>query len=88
MAISVRLTTVPASSRRSRQTGCVRTRGRARSAREAIEGSEAKEESGERLSRVMWRRTDSSSCSERATSANPKRSKAALLARRWPTEKP
>ena len=58
------------------------------SAREAIEGSEAKEESGERRSRVTWRRTDSSSWSERATSARPKRSKAALLARRWPAEKP
>ena len=43
---------------------------------------------GECRSRVMWRRIDSSSCSERATSASPKRSKAALLARRWPAEKP
>ena len=46
---------------RRRQTGCWRTRGRTESAREAIEGSEANEESGERRSRVTWRRTDSSS---------------------------
>ena len=73
---------------RRRQTGSWRTRGRTVSAREAIEGSEAKEESGERRSAVTWRRVDSSSWSERATSAIPNRSKAALLARRWPAEKP
>ena len=87
-ATAARLTAVATRSIRTRQTGCGRTRGRAVSTREAIDGSEAKEESGERRSLVTWRRTDSSSCSERATSARPKRSKAALLARRWPAEKP
>src|ERR1700755_2413425 len=75
-------------SERRRQTGCGLTRGRTSSAREAIEGSEAKDESGERRSLVPWRGTASGPASERAPRARRKPSKAALLARRWPAEKP
>ncbi len=87
-AMIARQATATARAVRRRQTGSWRTRGRTASAREAIEGSEANEESGERRSPATWRRVDSSSWSERATSAIPNRSKAALLARRWPAEKP
>ena len=49
---AARLNAVATRSTRSRQTGCGLTRDRAVSTREAIEGSEAKVESGERRSRV------------------------------------
>ena len=87
-ATIARAVTATARAVRNRQTGSWRTRGRTASAREAIEGSEANEESGDCRSPATWRRVDSSSWSERATSAIPNRSKAALLARRWPAEKP